>query len=162
MPATNLEELYEFENLLELGFKGILDDYPRPFTGFQIVTQRGATELATPRIEIQVQMGRELDHFSDAAKGQLQDITEFILGFQVTTARVLNDAEHAIIRAKIRAAVANWALMDASARRFTYYEIVKLTGSGTQPVIENEDGTDSSVIGFSGVMGIRNDAWPTA
>ena len=157
MAASTLEELYDFEPLLEAGFRDILEDAG---VTQQITIQRESENLTTPRIGLKVILGAAKEHFCENAV-QLNDIWDATLKCMIVTNRTSNDAQHSTIRAKLRVAFAKWARFDEAGARWDWYEVARMYETGTMPEVSPDQNHDVSTIDFGFVFGIKNSAWPT-
>lgn len=165
MQAPDYETLFRQEEQVENAVKAILEP-----TGFAVNLQRdikldekgNVIPLSTPRIDVQFALGASynLHKMQDRFGNWWYDAWSGTLSCAVVTKRSKNNAEHGLMRAKVR------RFMQTAEDKFTeavlpYHKLSKIVESGTTPTVKTEDDCDDSTVTFSCIVAIRGDAWPS-
>ena len=165
MPATNLYDLYKFEDVIEQAMAVLLTA-----NSITNAIQRGTASAATPRVEIKLVVGAQdaryymrgtTPNYYGTPKSWIGNLT-----FTIITNRNLNSSTHTTYRSKIRMLMHNrfsttyWSSAFLSTN-LPYHEIVDHEETGSTEEVQSEDNLDISSITFAIKFAIKDDAWPT-
>lgn len=158
MAAPDYPTLYRFEDTLIPRYAAVLTT--NSVTNY---SPRGTADLASPRVELTMQMGGTDGHaFTVPGGGTMFDRWNFTLAVRVVTARNQSAASHATYLGKVR------YLMLAPSTSTTInallsYHVLCIQLMAEDPseleVIPEED-HDVTNLKFSGMVAIKSDAWP--
>jgi len=158
MAASELADIYNFEDAIESAFATALED-----EGLTVFTQRSTSELTTPRVELRCELGGTTDQFAADADGVLQLSTwAFTLRATVVTNRLENNSSHATDRARLRSLLVAFSTWTAVNAALDYIVVSRNTIEelATQYNVNTEEDQDASALSFNGLLRIRDDAWP--
>lgn len=161
MPAADLDQLSDKRGLLEAPIAAGLAESMATFTRINGVSfQKGR-----PRYELSIKIGAPLGHKRILSPTDRRyDMFNFTMSVKVTTApsnNPLNNNLHAQLVARVDGYFEQLALASKDdLEGFRLITILMIRGSGIQPSLNPEEGTEQSTLSYSGQFGIRPDAWP--
>lgn len=159
MAAPDFPTLYDFETQMD----GAWTDYLIA-NGVPAVKQRGASVLATPRVEVKFTTGAasgSMHGFAAAEYKPRPDRFAGTLSLVVATNRSKNDSGHGTSRGTVRGFVADFLRVQTT-ENLPYLWIFDIMDSGTSETVDDENNADISTLTFNIKFGIRSDAWPVA
>lgn len=162
MQATDIIQIYDYENAIEAAFKALLE--AEEIAAFVSLDELDFQE-ARPRVEVFCSPGQETGHYhptlfrADSFTGTV--MLRIVSNPKATT------REHSDYRATVRDIMAGSRaefkadrdLVDASAL-LPYHSILDVVESGTSPNYEGEGGVVESAVTYQIKFNIRPSAWP--
>ncbi|MBS0328220.1 MAG: hypothetical protein JSR30_00075 [Proteobacteria bacterium] len=165
MSAPDVATLYDFENQIEPVVKAALAAAlsAASITCQVMVTQDVAVK-DTPRVELELVMGGpniQRTAIGQANPRQVPNALYFTFNATVVTTRV-ND-QSSPVHGKIRG-ITRFLLSPASkifdGSALPYLQMLEILPAATAPQVQQDKEQDMTVLSYSGIFAIRNDAWP--
>lgn len=122
--------------------------------------QRGADNLTTPRVEVQVSIGSPAGpgagHRFQSGSIDLFDAYNGTLNAMVVTEKINNPASHSLYTALAYAAIGDITQLNAN---MPYHKILQMTPNAVNVRVEPEVNADISVLSLAFIILIRREAW---
>ena len=158
---SSVAEILQLRAPLEEGIKSALNT-----AGYKAVTRQDlAFQKETPRIEIKCQIGQATGHRNFCPDGILRfDGWRFNLNAQVISFPIDGavSTSHESFVGEVRSLFSSFAQSTwADTTNFPNAIIAEpLRDSGTQDTLKATDGTEYTVLSYSGIVSVRPEAWP--
>ena len=160
MTAPNLETLFAFEKRFEESFRAILDGAGCP----KVNISREKIAVQTPDVDLKFIVGEpnilHTHGFNDGRR--CYDSFACQLEVRITTHRINNGDQHAIIIGKVRLALSyfmllvSWPLTEGA----KFHAITNIQPEGNLAELDDENDLDITTMPFYVLANIRDDAWP--
>ena len=154
----NLDELYQFEKLLETGFAQLLAGVCP-----DIYTSREAAELVSPRVEIKAVLGPALQHHKASYAGSTSEHDAFEATLEVTIATNRTGNEGTLNHPRLIGSVRSRLVMRQIVQTWKspVALIADIRGTGTIDTFSDENDIDFTTLSYYLTFSVAPSAWPT-
>jgi len=154
---ANFQDLFKFEKSIMSASVEILKqvDITSSFM------QTGATDLSTPRVELQSLTGGPIGHVKNTTySGSIYDAYNGTLQVLVVTDRALNAVSQTDFTSKVISQLSNLRNFNTQSILPNHY-VSKIDFRSTNVRVDAEANMDFSALSMEYIIWIRPDAWPT-
>lgn len=149
-----MDTLFQIEDHVEPGIGGVLQA-----SGIPVFEQQGILLISTPRVEIQCQVGKHTGHKFAYRGIAIYSAWECTIRYRIVTNRDAEESDHSYLRGQVRMINQPFA-QKLNALQLPFHVLSVIMEHGSEPMVEDEYGNDTTNIYFDGIVSIRNDAWP--